>query len=328
MYLKRPPKWLWENYCYLWHKKGKGVFEFKEALAILKISENMLLKTLSELEKKGLLIKWRSEYERRIKKYQLIAKDAIELIENYTLKERREKNQLTLTEKLRLITQMKYLITGSTAAYYYHKYIIPPPVFELKILNKDLDEWLFFLTDRNTKVYGWAEKQDLEIPSTEKHKFIIRFSKWLSDQEYERKEENQGLFYQSKEDLIFDLIKKRTQLSVTEAIAIIITNKIDWKCLESVFRERGKLHRELGALLDIIYNSNKKLVPEHFVEKLKKQIKGESPKLFPADIVSEERYEEQLKCREKSDYHRLSKKWKLPLVLPKEAVRKVFEDLR
>lgn len=325
MYIKRPPKWLWENYCCLWHKKGKGVFEFKEALAILKISQNMLLKTLSELEKNGLLVKWRSEYEHRIKKYQLIAKDAIELIENYTLKERREKSQLTLTEKLRLITQMKYLITGSTAAYYFHKYIFPPPVFELKVLNEDLDKWFFFLTDKNTKVYGWTEKQNIEIPSTEKHKFIVRLSKWLSDPEYERKEENGGLFYQSKEDLIFDLIKKRTQLSLTEAIAIFITNKINWKRLELVFKERGKLHRELGALLDII--SNKKLVPEHFIKKLKKQIKGESPKLFPTDIVSEERYEEKLNRHEKIDYEELSKKWKLPIVLPQEAVKKVFEDL-
>ena len=99
MYIQRPAKWLWENYCYLWDRKGKEEFEFEEALRILKISREMLLKTLSELEKRGLLIKWRSEYEHRIKKYKLVSKGtpklkgAMELIEDYTMGEPKEKNQ-------------------------------------------------------------------------------------------------------------------------------------------------------------------------------------------------------------------------------------------
>lgn len=337
MYIQRPPKWLWENYCYLFHRKGKEEFEFEEALRILKISKEMLLKTLSELEKRGLLIKWRSEYEHRIKKYKLVSKGAIELIENYTMDERKEKNQLNLTEKLRLITQilqeqkehqMRYLITGSTCAYYYHKYITPPKVFEIKILNEDMDKWVFFLTDRNTKVYGWTEKQTIEIPSNEKHKFVIRLYKWLSDEEYGRKEENNGLLYQSKEDLIFDLLKKRTRLSITEAIAIILTSKVNWNQLELVFEQQNQLQRELGAVLDIIYNLSERLDLERFIKKLKKKTEGESFKLFPIDIMSEEEYDELLKRKEQLDYQDLSKKWGLPIVLPKEAIKKIFEDLR
>ena len=341
MYIQRPPKWLWENYCYLFDGKKKEVFEFEEALRILKISKEMLLKTLSELEKRGLLIKWRSEYDHRIKKYKLVSKGtpklkgAMELIEDYTMGEPKEKNQLNLTEKLQLITQilqeqkehkMRYLITGSTCAYYYHKYITPPKVFEIKILNEDMDKWVFFLTDRNTKVYGWTEKQAIEIPSNEKHKFVVRLYKWLSDEEYGRKEENNGLLYQSKEDLILELIKKRTRLSITEAIAIILTNKINWEQLEEVFR-RNPLQRELGAILDIIYNSNKGLVSEKFIKELKKRVEGESLQLFPADIIPQEEYDELLKRKEQLDYQDLSKKWGLPIVLPEEVIKKIFEDL-
>ncbi len=336
MYIQRPPKWLWENYIYLWSSKRKEEFEFEEALRILKISREMLLKTLSELEKRGLLIKWRSEYEHRMKKYKLVSKDTVELIEDYTMGEPKEKDQLNLTKKLRLITEilqeqkehkMRYLITGSTCAYYFHKYITPPKVFEMKILNEQMDKWVFFLTDRNTRVYGWNEKQSIEIPSNEKHKFVIRLYKWLSDEEYERKEENNGLLYQSKEDLILDLLKKRTRLSVTEAIAVILTNKINWEQLEKVFR-RNPLQRELGTILDIIYNSNKGLVSEKFIEELKKRVEGESLKLFPADIIPQERYDELLKSKEQFDYKDLSKKWGLPIVLPEEVIKKIFEDLR
>lgn len=325
MYIQRPPKWLWENYCCLWHKKGKQEFEFEEALAILKISRQMLLKTLSELEKRGLLIKWRSEYERRIKKYRIIPKEVIELIENYTLSEHKEKNKLNFSEKLRLMTkvlqeqkecQMRYLITGSITAYYYHKYIIPPNVFELKILDDDMDKWVFFLTDKDTRVYGWTEKQTIEIPSNEKHKFVIKLCQGLNEEEYNRKHKENNLFYQSKEDLIFDLIKKRTRLGVIEAIAIMLTNKINWEQLIKIF-EKNPLQKELGAILDILYNKNKRLVEKKIIQKLEKYKQGKRFELFPADIKEE--------C---NDYRGLSEKWNLSIVLSKHDIKKMLEDLR
>ena len=344
---KGMPGWLKKYYNVLWKKYGNEEFRFGDLKKELGVSKAMTIKTLWELEKRGFLVKERSEIDYRARVYRLISPEDVSFVIGFcSLLEEKELKEKTFIDKLILIdNKLPYAITGSYAAYYYHHYMHPPKIIEIKIKSGDEGKWIAYLTDEETRVFIGKIIEKRRISNYVK----LLHSAWPLT--IIRKKTERGYYIEKPEFLIIELLGRQTQTSITEAIAIIVSNKdeIKWNGRYGlVDLARGqKISRALGFLLDAInYEAYKSLIKQEIIRKIKEDAIGKTDEIFPRDTVSLSRFRELrnklvhealLSAKEREElyrtlslfegYHKLSENWGFQAILPRHTIRKVLEDL-
>jgi hypothetical protein len=342
---KEMPEWLKKYYNSLWARYENKQFTFKEVVEQLRVSRVMAVKILWELERRGFLIKERSETDYRARFYRLISPEDVGFaIAIYSLIEKERIRRQSFIEKLLLINdKLPYALTGSYAAYYYHRYMIPPKVFEIKIRSGDEGKWIAFLTDEQTRVFIGSVTEKRKI------KNYVRLLHSFLPIESIRSKAEEGYYIEKPEFLLIELLGRETQNSIVEAVAIILRKKdLKWFGKDGLINlaEKYGISRRLGFLLDAInFESSKPLIEEEITKRIKESVKGRSEEMFPRDDVLLTRFQELrdklahqalLTKSEKEElekisgrlesYKDLSEKWGLRVILPRETIRKVLED--
>lgn len=344
---KEMPEWLKKYYNKLWMRYKNQAFTFKDGTKELGASRVMTIKTLWELEQRGFVNKERSEIDYRARIYRLISPEDISFATGlYSLVEKEKFRKQGLIEKLVFINdKLSYAITGSNAAYYYHRYMTPARVFEIEIEPKDEGKWIAFLTDEKTRVFIGDVIETRKINNYIK---LLHSTKPINSIKTKTKE---GYYIEKPEFLLIELLKRQTQTSIIEAIAIILQNKdqLRWHGNNGIITLAKGLgfSRRLGFLLDAInFESHKPLIKTENIQKIKKHLRGKSDEIFPRDEISLSRFrelrnklvhsalltgkeiEELERTKERFEgYKVLSEKWGIQIILPRDIVRKVLEDL-
>lgn len=344
---KEMPEWLKKYYNRLWMRFRNQAFVFKDVTKELGISRVMTVKTLWELEQRGFVNKERSEVDYRARIYRLISPEDISFATGlYSLVEKEEIGKQSLIEKLVFINdKLSYVLTGSYAAYYYHHYMVPPRVFEIKIEPQDEGKWIAFLTDEKTRVFLGDVIERRRISS------YVRLLHSSRQVNLIRAETERGYYIEKPEFLLMELLERQTQTSVVEAIAIILQNKdqLRWRGDEGIIDLAGNLgfSRRLGFLLDAMnFEAAKSLIKEGIVQGVKSDVRGRSDETFPKDemflsrfrelrnklahkaLLTRNEIEELERMKERFEgYKVLGEKWGIRTILPRDVVRKVLEDL-
>ena len=344
---KEMPEWLKKHYNRLWMRYENQAFTFKDVKKELGISRAMVVKTLWELEQRGFVNKERSETDYRARIYRLISPEDISFVTGlYSLVGKEKLGKQSLIEKLVLINEkLPYALTGSYAAYQYHRYITPARVFEIKIEPQDAGKWIAFLTDEITRVFIGDIIETRKISNYIK---ILHSKRPIDPIRTKTKEE---YYIEKPEFLLMGLLERQTQTSIAEAIAIILQNKdqLRWYGNEGIISltENSGFSRRLGFLLDAInFEANNFVIKTEIIQEIKKDVKGKSDEIFPRDEISLSRFQEMrnklahqaLLTRNEIEelerikgrfegYKALSEKWGIQSILPRDIVRKVLEDL-
>ncbi|MEM2896660.1 MAG: helix-turn-helix domain-containing protein [Candidatus Bathyarchaeia archaeon] len=340
------PEWLKKYYNSLWARYENKPFTFKEVVKELGISKVMSVKILWELEKRGFVNKERSETDYRARVYRLISPDDIGFVIGiYSLVEKEKIGKQSLIEKFLLINEkLSYALTGSHAAYYYHRYMFPPKVFEIKVKPGDEGKWIAFLTDEQTRVFISDVIEKRKISN------YVKLLHSIFPIDLIRAKTKEGYYIERPEFLLIELLERQTQTSMIEATAIILRKKNELKWFGEngiiTLAEKLGISRRFGFLLDAInFESIKPLIKEEVIEEVKKNVKGKSSEIFPMDDILYSRLRELrnklvhqalLTSSEKEElremtemlegYKSLSEKWGLKVLLPREAIRKVLDD--
>jgi len=341
---KEMPEWLKKYYNRLWMRYENQVFTFKDITKELGISRAMTIKTLWELEQRGFLNKERSEIDYRARTYRLISPEDISFAAGlYSLVEKEKIGKQSLIEKLVFINdKLPYALTGSYAAYYYHRYMVPARVFEIKIDPQDEGKWIAFLTDERTRIFI------SEIIETRKISDYVKLLHSIRPINSIRTKTEEGYYIEKPEFLVMELLERQTQTSTIEAIAIILQNKdqLQWQDTIELAKSLG-FSRRLGFLLDAInFESSKPLVEAEIIQDIRSDVKGKSDEIFPRDeiflsrlrelrnksshqaLLTAKELEELTRMKERfQGYRELSEKWGIQAILPRDVVRKVVEDL-
>lgn len=341
------PEWLKRYYNHLWDMHKNESFTFQTATKELGASKKMITKTLLELEKRGFLSKERSPIDYRARVYRLISPEDIKFaVGFYPLIEKEKIKKLTLTDKLLFIEdKLPYAITGSQAAYHYHNYINPPKTVEMKVHPGDAGKWIAFLTDDKTRVFLGDVIESGKISNYVK---LLHSDMSLDSIRIKTKE---GYYIEKPEYLIIELLKRQTQTSIIEAVAIILTNQTNllWRGragLPNLAKAWG-VSRRLGFLLDAInIEARGKVISPEIIRQIKEDVKGKVDDIFPGDemflakfkdlrnkkahnvlLTKEEKVEiDKLEMQFKG-YENLGEKWGMQIILPRLVIHKVLEDL-
>lgn len=344
---KQMPEWLKKYYNTLWNQHNNEAFTFKDVKQELGISRSMTIKTLRELEQRGFMNKERSEIDYRARTYRLISPEDIKFVIGlYSLIEKEKIRKQTLMEKFVFIDEkLPYVITGSHAAYRYHRYMNPPKVVEVKTKPKDEGKWIAFLTDEKTRVFL---RQVIETKKVSNYVRLLHFTRPIKRI---RKRTKQGYYIEKPESLVIELLQRQSHVSTIEAIAIITMNKNKMKWSGSggilnLARSSG-MSRRLGLILDAMnLEAQKHLIDVEMIQNIKKDVTGKSDEIFPSDEVFLPRFhelrnklahkalltpkevEELERAKERFEgYRALGEKWGIQVILPRDVVRKVLEDL-
>jgi len=344
---KEMPNWLKKYYNQLWRICKNESFTFKDAKRELGLSNKMITKTVLELERRGLMYKERNSIDLRTKIYKLISKDDINFsIGLYSLIENEKIKKMTILDKLIFIDdKLKYAITGSHVAYYYHNYMAPTNTVEIKIDFNDTGKWITFLTDERTRVFL---ENVIEAKKINNYVKLLWSERPIKDI---RIKTNEGYYVEKPEFLIIELLERQTQASIVEAVAIILVKKTEllWKSpngLINLSKEWG-VSRRLGFLLDAInLESMRRTINPKLISLLKENINVKVDDIFPRDemilskfidlrnryahqslLSDKEKEEFDLLMKRYSGYEELSRKWGMTIILPREVIHKVLEDL-
>jgi len=343
---KEMPEWLKKYYNKLWMRYKNQAFTFKDVTEELGVSRVMTIKTLWELEQRGFVNKERSEVDYRARTYRLISPEDIGFATGlYSLVEKEKIGKQSFIEKLVFINdKLSYVLTGSYAAYYYHHYMAPPRVFEMKIEPQDDGKWIAFLTDEKTRVFIG------DVIETRKINSYVKLLHSLRPFNLIRTKAEQGYYIEKPEFLLMELLERQNQTSIIEAIAIILQSKdqLRWHGNEGIINLASNLgfSRRLGFLLDAMnFEAQKSLIKEEIIQEIKRDVRGKSDETFPMDEVFLSRFqelrnklahrallmkneiEELERMKERFEGYRvLSEKWGIQVILPRDVVRKVLED--
>jgi hypothetical protein len=344
---KEMPEWLKKHYNRLWVRYKNQAFTFKDVVKEVGISRAMTIKTLWELEQRGFLNKERSEIDYRVRAYRLISPEDINFaVGLYSLVEKEELGRQSLIEKLVFINdKLSYTITGSHAAYYYHRYMVPARVLEIKIEPQEEGKWIAFLTDERTRVFIGDVIEARRISN------YVRLLHSARPIDSIRTKTEEGYYIEKPEFLLMELLERQTQTSIVEAIAIILQNKdqLRWLGSDGVVDLAKSLgfSRRLGFLLDAMnFESSKPVIEAGIIQDIKSDVKGKSDEIFPRDEVflsrfrelrnrsmhralsTTEEMEELARIKERFEgYRELSEKWGVQAILPRDVVCKILEDL-
>jgi hypothetical protein len=341
------PEWLKKHYNKLWTRYNNQAFTFEDVTKELNISRVMTVKTLWELEQRGFINKERNEVDYRARVYRLISPEDINFVVGlYSLVEKEKIGKQSPIEKLLFINdRLPYVVTGSYAAYHYHYYITPKKVLEIKTEPQDEGKWIAFLTDEKTRVFIG---NIIETRKVSNYVMLLHSAKPINSI---RTKTQEGYYIEKPEFLLIELLERQTQTDTAEAIATIIQNKdqLKWCGKDGIVdlaRDIG-FSRRLGFLLDAMnFEAHEPIIKHEIIQRVKKDVRGKSDETFPKDEILLSRFrelknrlahqalstkdeiEELEKIKERFEgYKTLSEKWGLKVVLPREAVRKVLEDL-
>lgn len=344
---KEMPEWLKKYYNTLWMRYENQAFTFKDVTKELGISRVMTIKTLWELEQRGFVNKERSEIDYRARIYRLISPEDISFATGlYSLVEKEKLGKQSLIQKLVFINdKLAYAITGSYAAYYYHHYMTPARVFEIKVEPQDEGKWIAFLTDEKNRVFIG------NIIETRKISNYVKLLHSTRPIDSIRTKTEEGYYIEKPEFLLMELLERQTQTSIIEVIAIILQKKdqLRWLGNEGILNlaELLGFSRRLGFLLEVMnFEAHKPLIKTEIIQEIKKDVIRKSDEIFPRDeitlsrfhelrnklvhqaLLTREEKEELERMKEKFEgYKALSEKWGLQAILPRDVVRKVLEDL-
>lgn len=240
---------------------------------------------------------------------------------------------------------MPYAITGSQAAYRYHHYINPPKVVEVKIEPEDEGKWIALLTDEKTRVFLG------HVIETRKISNYVKLLSSTTPIKKIRKKRKQGYYIEKPEFLVIELLQRQSHVSIIEAVAIIVLNKnkMKWSGSGGIINlARGSgISRRLGLVLDAMNSeAQEHLIDLEIIKNIKGDVTGKSDKIFPRDkiflsrfreledklvhkaLLTEKEIQELERAKERFEgYSELGDKWGIRVILPKDVVRKVLEDL-
>jgi len=346
--VKNLPEWLKKNYNTLWDKYQKNEFTLEDTSFSLNASINMTSKTLWQLENKGFIYKTRSKIDYRNKIYRLIPPEDVKyIIGLYSLTEKDKYKKFTIMDKLVFINdELQYALTGSQAAYYYHEYINPPKLYEIKIDPNDEGKWIAFLTDGHTRVYID------EVIQTKSVRVYIKLKHSLYNIENLKIKTNDGIYIEKIEYLLIDLLNKETETSIKEIIAIIIRNQnvINWFGKQGLIKlalESNNMQR-LGFLLDVInYESKSEIVNKEIIKSIENYKNDFHSLVYPKGSILFDRYKElqnllshdslisekELQKYSKNiqryeEYSELGREWGVIPIIPRNTIQKVLTDMR
>jgi len=344
---KEMPEWLKKNYNTLWNRHENESFTFRDVQRELGISWSMTVKTLWGLEQRGFVNKERSEVDYRARTYRLISPEDINFVIGfYSLIEKEKIKNQALMEKFAFVGEkLPYVITGSYAAYHYHHYMNPPKVVEIKIEPKDEGKWIAFLTDERTRVFLG------HVIETRKVNNYVKLIPSSMPLKTIREKTQQGYYIEKLEFLIIELLERQTQNNIIEAVAIIAQNNtiINWIGSDGVVNlsKSSGISRRLGFLLDAVnFEAGRPVVKAGIIENIMKDVVGKSNEIFPRDdiilsrfrelksklihqaLLTNKEMEELRKAKERLEgYKELSERWGFQVILPRDVIRKVLDDL-
>jgi hypothetical protein len=211
-----------------------------------------------------------------------------------------------------------YLITGSQAAYQYHRWLTPlENLVFIQVYAADAPEWWRLAGD------GCAMFETLpttaQVRATQK---TIILGPTLEPGRYRRRQMIDGLAFVTPEDLCLDLVERaRGETSPAEVAAILIARRetLDWPLLLAQAGQRG-LARRLGALIEATgVELGADLAPAWFVGQLHRLAEGEP---FSGQDYPTARRRAMLES-----YPGLAERWGVHLRLPHHVIGKVVLDL-
>ncbi|MBI4713376.1 MAG: MarR family transcriptional regulator [Planctomycetes bacterium] len=292
---------------YALHEKHKlEPFEFNDAVVVLQKGKKMVSKTLNELEDKGYLVTKRDEVDKRCRLYKLLSME--EIVSVYG-----EPAELTDPIKKLKKTQMPYLLTGNYASHLYTRYASPAKI-EISIYEKDLSPWIAYL---KSKDLGISIDDNLA-----EGKQIAHLYTDLAESRLSEKRMQNGLHLESIEQLITLLLKRKDSFSLTDALSLLITQKLNWQRLISLLKDNNLLE-ETGILMEI---TNKEAGRQVFSKKHLAQIKkmsSMSKKTYHIKASKKDIFRKE----PERPYQEIAKKWNIDLSIPKSIITKVVQDL-
>ena len=211
-----------------------------------------------------------------------------------------------------------YLITGSQAAYQYHRWLTPlENLASIQVYAVDVLEWRRLAGD------GCAV---FETPPTTAQVRAARNSivlePTLKPGRYQRRQIIEGMAFVAPEDLCLDLVERaRGETSPAEAAAILIAlrDTVDWRILLAQAGQRG-LARRLGVLIEVTsVELGADLAPAWFVAQLHRLATGEQ--------LNSQDYPVMRRRAPLETYPALAERWGVRLRLPHHVIGKVVLDL-
>jgi hypothetical protein len=211
-----------------------------------------------------------------------------------------------------------YLITGSQAAYQYHRWLTPlENLASIQVYAADAPAWWRLAGD------GCAMFETLpttaQVRAAQK---TIVLESTLEPGRYRRRQMIDGLAFVAPEDLCLDLVERaRGETSPAEVAAILIARReaLDWPTLLAQAGQRG-LARRLGVLIEATgVELGADLAPAWFV--------GQLHRLAEEEPCSDQDYPAVRRRAMLEAYPALAERWGVRLRLPRHVIGKVVLDL-
>jgi hypothetical protein len=307
------PPWLAKAYAIIYAEKGTQEFEFAEAARLLQINaERTLAKTLFKLKVSGYLAVRRDPTEPRRKLFKLI--DPQSLIMALAIQSKARSAELLA--KLRAATGvLDYCLTGSFAAYQYHRYTAPGAV-DLAIRPEQLPVWMALLAEREIALS--TEEAPAEKPATVQVRLHTDAELGVALQRAQTRL-IEGVRYLAPEALVVRALTEESP-TLEDALAILVVGRktVDWKVLLASAESTG-VARFLGCMLEVLNaESGRRLFSAGRIASIRQKSKLEARLDFPRSMKAqpmEERYAE------------VASRWNLRVHLGRAIVAKIVTDL-
>ena len=309
------PNWLAKRYSLLYLNRGDLAFDFEEAKRIFNLEDKRVVSAIvSQLRNRGVLVSWRDPVDPRRKFFKLIPPESLVIafgIQNST-------KDKTLFAKLRAASKHHdYVVGGAYAAFQHHHYSTPGKI-NIHVEKKDLETWVALLTDKPTAIAIDA------IPTEKTGTRTVHLHSNLTNELRNESTVINGIRYRTPEPLVIEGLKREDQLSLTDAIAILITKGNDLNSEKTLrLAEREGATRKLGCLLEIInYEAEREIFPKREIEEIETRTNTSYPLAFPEQAETKPFAEE-----EKAHYREIGKKWNMKIHLNKAFISKIVTDL-
>jgi len=167
---------------------------------------------------------------------------------------------------------LSYLVAGPTAAYYYHRWRLPPPdTLVLKVRTEEINKWYAYL--RNKQVYVSDKLPGRKDISIYNYKVIL--NPGLTDPQFDRRIVSNGLYHISAEDLISEFLAGGGPDQIAEAAAIIYKQHsvLNWDLILELSEQRQaqeQLLNILSSLDDATAQVLSRSLPQRIFDKARK----------------------------------------------------------
>lgn len=308
--MKWIPPWLAKAYARLHLAKGRDIFDFSEAGAILELKDKRPIgKTLAKLRTFGYMTVRRDPLDPRKKLFRLVDPQSIVLA--MAIQSRAKTDDVA--EKLRAVSgYLEYYVSGAYAAYEYHRYSATESM-DISVRPDQLLTWIALLSEPNIALS--IDEIPAEKPASTNIHLHSDFDETLS----KHTRVIDGIRYLSPEALVtLGIAKENLNMEDVLAILIAYRKRLDWKALLDL-SEAHNAGRFLGCILDILNSeSQKPLFEKNLINNILRRSNLHARLDFPTSMITQPA--EKL-------YGSISSKWNLRLHLTHALVSKVLTDL-